>query len=57
MGFVLIIWFISQSAIAVTSAQFERVEECKEALRSIQGEFSGGVITVGGGCYRATANP
>jgi hypothetical protein len=29
MNFVLIIWFISQSAIAVTSAQFERMEECR----------------------------
>ena len=57
MGFVLIIWFISQSAIAVTSAPFDGVEECREALRSIQGEFSGGVITVGGGCYRTKANP
>lgn len=55
MNFVLILWFVSQAAISVTSAQFERLEECQEALRSIQSEFSGAAITVGGGCYRATA--
>ena len=57
MHFVLILWFVSQSAISVTSAQFERIEECREALRSVQSEFSGAslAITVGGGCYRATA--
>ena len=31
MHVVLIIWFISQSEIAVTSAQFEGVEECRAA--------------------------
>lgn len=55
MNFVLIIWFISQSAIAVTSAQFERMEECKAALQSVQSEFSSETIKVGGGCYRSTA--
>jgi hypothetical protein len=54
MNFEMILWFISQSAIAVTSAQFERMEECTETLRSVQGEFSGGAIKVGGGCYRTT---
>jgi hypothetical protein len=55
MNFVLIIWFISQSAIAVTSAQFERMEECRAALQSVQSEFSSETIKVGGGCYRSTA--
>lgn len=55
MNIVLILWFVSQGAISVTSAQFERVEECQAALRSVQGQFSGAAITVGGGCYRATA--
>jgi hypothetical protein len=59
MSIVLIMWFISQSAISVTSAQFERIDECREALRSVQAEFSGAnlAITVGGGCYQTTAKP
>lgn len=57
MKFVLIIWFVSKAAIAVTSAQFETVEQCRNALSSVQHEFPGEAIQVGGGCYQATAKP
>ena len=57
MMFVLIIWFVSKAAIAVTSAQFETVEQCRNALSSVQHEFPGEAIQVGGGCYQATAKP
>jgi hypothetical protein len=57
MKFVLILWFISKSAMAVTSAQFETVEQCKEALSSVQAQFPGEAIQVGGGCYQAMAKP
>jgi hypothetical protein len=57
MKFVLILWFISKSAMALTSAQFETVEQCKEALSSVQAQFPGEAIQVGGGCYQAMAKP
>jgi hypothetical protein len=57
MKFVLIIWFVSQSAVAVTSAQFETFDQCRQALSSVQSQFPGEAIQVGGGCYQSTAKP
>jgi len=48
MKFVLIMWFVSKSAISVTSAQFETVDLCREALTSVQAQLRGEAIQVGG---------
>jgi hypothetical protein len=57
MKFVLIMWFVSKSAISVTSAQFETVDLCREALTSVQAQVRGEAIQVGGECYQTAAKP
>ena len=57
MKFVLIMWFVSKSAISVTSAQFETVDLCREALTSVQAQFRGEAIQVGGECYQTATKP
>jgi hypothetical protein len=57
MKFVLIMWSVSKSAISVTSAQFETVDLCREALTSVQAQFRGEAIQVGGECYQTAAKP
>jgi hypothetical protein len=57
MKFVLIIWFVSKSAISMTSAQFETVDLCRQALTSVQAQVPGEAIQVGGECYQTTAKP
>jgi hypothetical protein len=53
MKFVLIVWLVSKASMAITSAQFDDLEKCKEALQTIQNKFPGEAITVGGECFQA----
>jgi hypothetical protein len=52
MKFVLIIWLVSQGSMAITSAQFDDLEKCQDALRTIQTRIPGEAITVGGECLQ-----
>jgi hypothetical protein len=52
MKFVLIVWLVSQASMTITSAQFDDLEKCKDALRTLQNRFPGEAITVGGECFQ-----